>query len=368
MEVFTRKLINSRAKKFSGIYIVSVDQCIQLHDTCKIAVLRIDKFGDTLISIPTLRNLRERFPHARIDVIIGKANKGLSQQLSHYVNSVFFYDKTLIGLIRTILFLRKNHYDVCLDPMDNPSITSGNLCLLSGATHTIGICKQNAHKYSHCVKGKDRSTIHIVERTAQLLIAFGIDPNKANLDCEFTLSDSCKHDSLQKLSTVIDPNKPVIAINIAGSTLSRTMNPDFAINVYQTLTKATSHLDLQFVFFGPESHKTTLDLIRNSVHCIIAPFTQSFDEYAAMLKSSSIIISTDTSAVHLASCWKRPTLCLFCKDHTGTALWTPYNTLHESIQSTTFNVNDIDVSSIGKSFSALVETSPLKSAFEQLYS
>jgi ADP-heptose:LPS heptosyltransferase len=353
---------------FHGHIIHTIEDAIPLAPHCKILILRIDKFGDMIVTIPIIREIRKKFPHATIDVILGKSNKSLTSNALMYANSVLYYDKTLFGLIKLLYRIRKSKYDICIDPLDNPSITSGNICYLSNAMNTVGLYKSNAKKYTHCIVPKDRMQVHIVERTAQILLAFGIDPEVTTLDCEFHLEASIIEHTINILRDTIDLHKPVIAVNTTGSVSSRTMSEHFALKLYEELIVKAQMLNAQVLFFGPESEKEKLQSLQKSTGCLIAPFSHSFNEYAAMLKCASLIISPDTSAVHLAASWKRSIICLFCNDNTGTALWTPYKTLHEAVVSSTYSINDIEISNIIDSIDNICTKTPLLSAEELLHS
>jgi len=368
LEHFIRRKLNNSKNMFHGHIIHTIEDAIPLAPHCKILILRIDKFGDMIVTIPIIREIRKKFPHATIDVILGKSNKSLTSNALMYANSVLYYDKTLFGLIKLLYRIRKSKYDICIDPLDNPSITSGNICYLSNAMNTVGLYKSNAKKYTHCIVPKDRMQVHIVERTAQILLAFGIDPEVTTLDCEFHLEASIIEHTINILRDTIDLHKPVIAVNTTGSVSSRTMSEHFALKLYEELIVKAQMLNAQVLFFGPESEKEKLQSLQKSTGCLIAPFSHSFNEYAAMLKCASLIISPDTSAVHLAASWKRPIICLFCNDNTGTALWTPYKTLHEAVVSSTYSINDIEISNIIDSINNICTKTPLLSAEELLHS
>lgn len=366
VEQYIRKKLNTSKSAFHGTVIHGVSDAITLGPNPKILILRIDKFGDMIVTMPIIRAIREKYPLATIDVVLGKSNIGLAAKTKKYADSVLYYDKTLLGLIRLIHSIRKSEYDICIDPLDNPSVTSGNLCFFSNAKYTVGLCKSNASKYTHCIIPKDRLHTHIVERTAQILLAFGIDPSACSLDCEFPIEQSDIQKSISLLEKTIDLKRPVIAINTTGSVESRTMNKIFAIKLYDAISGIVDSINGQILFFGPESKKNLLQSIKEQTECIIAPHTTSFNEFAAMLKCASIIISPDTSAVHLAASWKTPTVCLFCKDNTGTALWTPYKTMHKTVISETYSINDIDIAQIAASLKFIISQSIIHSAVERL--
>jgi ADP-heptose:LPS heptosyltransferase len=368
LEHIVRRSLNVSKIEFQGTLIKTISDSIPLQSDSKILILRIDKFGDMIITLPIIREIRRRYPNATIDIVLGKSNISLASKAKNYANSVLYYDKTLFGLFRLIHSIRKTKYDICIDPLDNPSVTSGNLCYMSNARFTVGLYKSNASKYSHCIAPKDRLTTHIVERTAQVLLAFGIDPESCLLDCEFPIEQSFIEKALSKLESKIDVRRPVIAINTTGSVESRTMNEKFAIDLYKEIFETVCSIDGQILLFGPESQRELLLSVQKQTGCILAPYTKSFNEFAAMLKCASIIISPDTSAVHLAASWKTPTICLFCKDNTGTALWTPYKTMHESVISDTYSINDIDTAKISIILKNIINTHSLNSAKDVLMS
>ena len=63
-----------------------------------------------------------------------------------------------------------------VDMIDNPSVTSTILCLLFGAKWNVGIDKDNNYVYDISVPMLSRRETHIVDRIAQLLVPFHIDP------------------------------------------------------------------------------------------------------------------------------------------------------------------------------------------------
>ena len=365
IELFFRRILNSPSKEFKGKTIHSIQDALTLSPKCKILILRPDKFGDMIVSLPMLRELRNKYPEATIDIVLGKANKSLKQQAMRYVNSVLVYDKSIFGLIQLIRTIRSTMYDVCVDPLDNPSTTTGYLSTLSAATFSVGIYKSNAHKYSHCVIAKNRMDYHIVERTAQVLLAFGINPENVRLECEYNISNEVQQRAIAKLENLIAPRTSMIAVNIAGSVANRTMNEDFAIPLIKSIKTMAALHDVEIVVFGTKHYELILQSIQQQTACIVAPFTDSFDEFAAMLHCASLIVSPDTSVVHLAAAWKTPTLCLFCADNTGTALWTPYHTPHIAIITKGGSINEIDPQKALHGFKELTGITPFNSIEEQ---
>ncbi len=112
----------------------------------RILVIRYRFIGDTILAIPTLRNLRLAFPNAVIDVL---AEPVSGDTLAHcpYKNDLLYYGPRLKGerkrtaafptsLLGAANFLRARHYDRCY--ILRRSFSSAILPLLAGIPHRVG--------------------------------------------------------------------------------------------------------------------------------------------------------------------------------------------------------------------------------------
>ena len=112
----------------------------------RILVIRYRFIGDTILAIPTLRNLREAFPHAVIDVLTEPVS---GDTLAHcpYQNELLYYGPRLKGerkrqanfptsTLAAARFLRARRYDRCY--ILRRSFSSAILPLLAGIPHRVG--------------------------------------------------------------------------------------------------------------------------------------------------------------------------------------------------------------------------------------
>jgi ADP-heptose:LPS heptosyltransferase len=113
-------------------------------DPRNILVIDFGQLGDVVLSLPALRAIRERFPHARITVAVGKPG-GEIVKLSGYANDVLEVDRValrdgakLVSIGRIIKFVgqvRRAKYDFVIDLH---SLSETNLLgFLSGAPHRL---------------------------------------------------------------------------------------------------------------------------------------------------------------------------------------------------------------------------------------
>jgi heptosyltransferase-2 len=117
----------------------------------RILVIRYRFIGDTVLAIPTLRNLRRAFPNATIDVL-SEPVSGETLALCPYKNELLYFAPRLQGerkraakfptsLLGAARFLRARRYDRCY--ILRRSFSSAILPLLAGIPHRVGFATDN---------------------------------------------------------------------------------------------------------------------------------------------------------------------------------------------------------------------------------
>jgi len=112
----------------------------------RILVIRYRFIGDTVLAIPALRNLRQAFPQAVIDILTEPIS-GDTLALCPYKNDLLYYGPRLkgerkrratfpTGLLAAARFLRARRYDRCY--ILRRSFSSAILPLLAGIPHRVG--------------------------------------------------------------------------------------------------------------------------------------------------------------------------------------------------------------------------------------
>src|SRR5207244_4878812 len=124
---------------------------------------------------------------------------GVRQAVQSYLDRAWRYHKTPASALRLIHAFRGARYDAVVDLMDNPSANSQLVARACGARYRVGIRHARAGHYTHAVPLLDQQRVHIVERIAQLLLPFGIDPAKVPLDLEYRLSDADRTRARERL-------------------------------------------------------------------------------------------------------------------------------------------------------------------------
>lgn len=154
-------------------------------DPRNILVIDFGQLGDVVMSLPALRAIRERFPHARITVAVGKPGKELLS-LSGYADEILEVDRvalrdgpTLVSIGRIMKFVaevRKAKFDFVIDL--HSYYETNLLGFLSGAPKRLYSRRSNRSlDFLSNFKpqpAKEVETTHLVERYLDLLKPLGI--------------------------------------------------------------------------------------------------------------------------------------------------------------------------------------------------
>lgn len=315
-----RKLVEGFGEPVHSVRVDKPQLVLDLPDRPKILFLRQDKIGDALVSFPVLRVLRETFPDAVVDILLGDANYAIHSALSRYVRTSWRYSKSLAAILRLIAQLRAERYDVVIDLMDNSSATSSFLVRNIRSRYAVGIEKENAAVYTHLVPLPDRQTVHIVERIAHLLLPFGIDPSQHDLSLEYLFSEADVQLARERLGAKQRALR--LGVNISGTGEQKYWGRERFIEMLRAVAAAYS--DVEIVVFASPEYEQERSAIAHATGAKEGPRARNFHEFAALLHECDVIFSPDTSVVHLTGAWKTPCVGLFINTKLNLMPWTPY--------------------------------------------
>jgi len=350
-ELVVRRLFN-RLVGVQGEPVVVAEPLDALHlpDAASIVVLRQDRIGDVLITIPFVRALRHAMPRATITVVLGTNNASVSHALEPWIDGVVVYRKSLTGLRAIRRELRNVNADVVVDMMDNPSATSAMLMNATRARYRIGIDKINRGAYSHVVPLLDRATVHIVDRICQLSLPFGFAVEPAQRRLEYRLSEADRVHAMVTLERTHE-SPPLFLVNLSGSSEERMYGVERTARVLDLAAADLVRYDVR-ICGAPQHTALVADLCQRTGYRAV-PAVASFHAFAALIAQASFLLTPDTSTVHLAAAFGVPSVVLYKQHDPGLCVWTPYATPHVAITETT-GLSAIEPQRVADAIHALV--------------
>lgn len=289
-------------------------------DVTNILILRHDRIGDLLVSVPFLKALRTNYPNLEITILLSEKNYSASRAASPYVNNILVYKKGLKDIYGLLKELNRKKFDLIIDLFDNPSATSDFILKFVKSRYKLGIDKDNRNNYSHIVPLLDKSKNHIVDRINQLLLPFNIDPSNIDNNLSYNLTN----DEIEKAynDTQKEKNELRIGINLSGSSISKFWGEQNYIEFINLIKKFHSQIDV--ILFTTGNNKLIADNITMVSNAVVAPLTSNFDEFASYINTCDVLITPDTSVIHLCSAFKIPVVALYEIPESNTGMhWFP---------------------------------------------
>ena len=323
---------------------------------CKILFIRQDRIGDVLISTPIFAALKNHYPGITIDVFLSRNNNFVLAN-DQEIRKRWVYTKRIGAVLRTLKRIRSERYDFVVDLMDNPSATSTVLMLLAKGTWNVGLQKENAYACDIVVPLRSRKDSHIVERIAQLLSVFGIDPGGEDLQIRYRTSPESDRQVETFLTETGKHSVSLIGVNISAGSDTRF----WGVRNYRELVRWLSERfpsSCVVILSKPEDKERVKGILEGNPAAVMVPET-SFDSFAAWIRQLSVLISPDTSAVHLAAAFHVPSVILYVQSNTDLRIWEPYNTVCEPLVTRVDDLTTISLRDVTAAVDRLVSRTDL---------
>jgi ADP-heptose:LPS heptosyltransferase len=302
--------------------------------TRKYLFVRQDRIGDVLVSTPLIHAMKERYPNASIDFLLSSNNHFVLAN-EPLVRKRWVYKKTAASAVDILRKIRREHYDFVIDLMDNPSATSTVLCALAGGRWNVGLSKENAYTYDISVPLLSRRDTHIIDRLAMLLTVFGIGRDDLTLKVCYNVSSASKEFADGLLTEHKLLGRTLVGINISPGEGTRF----WGVENYQALIRwlHKEHGGFPIMVLYQPSDVSVAEIIAQPFpEIVLSPETKTFDQFAALVQVLGILITPDTSAVHLAAAFSIPSVVMYVQSNKELRIWEPYGSPSETI------VTDVD--------------------------
>jgi ADP-heptose:LPS heptosyltransferase len=302
--------------------------------TKKYLFVRQDRIGDVLVSTPLIHTLKSKYPKATVDFLLSNNNHFVLSN-DPLVRKRWIYRKTLGSAWEILKSIRAEKYDFVIDLMDNPSATSTVLCMLAGGGWSVGLSKDNAYAYDIVVPLLSRKDYHIIDRLAALLTVFGIERETMDLQVRYNVLEENKEFASRFLKAKSLQESQVIAVNVSPGEGTRFWGTER----YQALIRwlrSERPENPVLVLYQPTDKAVAESIALPFTDVFLSPETGTFDQFAALVQQMWVLITPDTSAVHLAAAFSIPSVVLYVQSDKELRIWEPYGSLSETL------VTDVD--------------------------
>lgn len=283
----------------------------------RILVLRYRFIGDTILTVPFLRNLRRAEPDAHITWVLAPGSSEVVHGIP-YVNEILFWDpptihadsrsthKTFGDKLGFVRELRARRFDKVY--VLKRSFGSAVLGFLSGARARIGFSTEGRRLL--LTKGVPyRKDQHEVQNFLDVLRADGVPVVDDHLESWLSAEEEAFAASFFRDNWVA-PEDTVIGIHPFAANATRGWHMDNFIELARLLQEKTG---ARILFFGGPRDLEAMPSVRDGLPTppIEAVGNTTLRQTMALLKRCNLLVCNDSGVMHLAASLQVPLVALF---------------------------------------------------------
>ncbi len=285
----------------------------------KILIIQYEPWGDVLINTALFPSIRNKFPNAQIEYLV---RKPFHLVLNHnpFLDDIIIFEKRkglqyFFDRIKLIAKIRKQKYDLIIDQIRGSG--SAQIVFFSGAKYRLGL-KRRRWNFVYNVKSTVVALRYSASMKFDLLKPLGIKEEKYKLFYHIEEKSIAYIDSWIKNKKLEDES---IIILSPGSPVPR---KQWSLDNYSKLADLLIDAGYKVVLLWGPGEENDVNIIKKKMQQtpIVAPPT-NFNQAAAMLAKSKILICNDGGINHLCASVGTPSLAIF--GSTEPKKWNPSN-------------------------------------------
>jgi len=280
----------------------------------KILVIQNKRIGDVLLASLIASNIKQVYPNSVIDYMVYDYTTGVIENNPDIQNIIIINEKELKkipNLIKLILKIRKDRYDIIFDPY--AKLQSRLICLFSKAKVRVGFKKREKDPilnfYTHSVgflKEKSKPCGKAIEDRVHLVTSV-FDVENPVYEPKIYLSE--KEKQYDKLSTY---HKPVIMFGVLGSTPQKSMPYSYITQLVDFITET---YDCYVLFnYAPDQKSDALKIYnqcKNQSSIIMDIYEDSIRGFIQLMNKCTLLVGNEGGIVHISKALNKPTFTIF---------------------------------------------------------
>lgn len=322
-----------------------------------ILILRPDKLGDMVVTIPIIHALKEKFPHIRIEVMASPQNYSVIENDPN-IDEIHLYLKNILKDWPMMLGLKQKKFDIVYDPICHDSITGLLMTKIIGrnSIHAASRKLEFQKYYDYCRPYRPEGNDHNIDNGLLLFNVLGLDPNTINPYHSIFLPDSSRQKAERFWATHTENNSFWTGLNISAGSDSRILS----VEKYQRTMELiqNKHTEVRFIIFSTMADRDKAqDIIAGTkTKTVLIPENLSLLDVSALMSKLNMLISPDTSMIHIARLMQIPVVGLYSGHIRNFQSWRPYKQKFGIIVGQNIdNLFDIKPEQVFEQFSLLIE-------------
>ena len=315
-----------------------------------IIIIQIGKIGDMVLTIPLFYYLKQIYPNARLTVLSSISNNEIPRNLS-YVDETIIYSKNILTGFLLLKSLRRRQFDLLIDLNYNYSRTSERILKTLNPKQSFGF------NFEEKLYDIDLSSISKSSHLADLALAA---VNYLNPDLDFNADAPLVNEFKIKenIPEFKNDGKIRILFNISAGSKSRAWSEENWSSLIKDSINKFGSDKYNYFITGLYADKVKIINIRNNINsnCLTYIKQYKLTTLFNIISSTNLLISPDTSLIHIASAYNIPVLGLYPDVDWNLEKFKPLSELNEVIVSNSSeNIFDIKEKAVFEKYCSLIE-------------
>lgn len=279
----------------------------------RLLVLRYDRIGDMITTLPALAHLHAEFPEVKIEVVASEANAGLVEALDfvHRVHRV--PSRKLSALLKLALQLRKNEYDAVFCGVFNKTTESLLLSRIAGGAACLSISPWRGEKYKPFFSVYSKP-VHPPSHWNMMMRSL----------CEaFKISDGSIPGSVGESLLAADSatsivQAPYVVVNISAGIPERQWRAEVVVKIVeQCLEQTTKTIVVTGMPEDVASAWKVNKILQTHERVVWDSGTRDLLQLARLYADSHYAFTPDTGMVHLCGLFNIPLFVAYATQHSA---------------------------------------------------
>ena len=281
-----------------------------------ILLIRLDHLGDVLLTTPAIKSLKQRFPHARVTMVVKEWSFEAIKHNPHIDRIVIFNPfwtvpnqegtkaEGVAGISQLVRQLRRERFDLAVDfKGDFRNIL---IVYLSGAKRRIsypirggGFLLTDSVPYE--------AEIHQIDKNLNLLTPLGIHSEDSHMELHFTDEDMARIEQIFDHDK-IDLKRRTIALHYGGASPYKRWDMEKFITLVRRQTENNS---TNILIFGGPYERNASQLREKPGKGIFTMPDMTICQMAAAFKRCDLLVCNDSGPMHIGLAVGTPTVAIF---------------------------------------------------------
>ena len=327
---FSQKLKASILKRLTRKKSIDFD----IKKSQSVLFLRYDRIGDMVITTPVFRELKLAYPDISITVLASKANQNVLLNNPYVDHIITNHKNSLFQDLPLLLKLRRQKFDACVE-FDHSVVPHAILRLkIINPKKVISVKKDGRYG----VNGSELSLYdfytdkpkksHFRDIWLATLKPFDVKPKSNNYDLFITDTQQKQAQNFIKQYS----SKFLVGINLEGAVKGKKIKFSELWQICQGLHKANNNIQV-IILTTPGNLQSIYEKVtEGSLDYVVTSYkTDTILDAAALISQLDLIITPDTSIVHIASAFNKPIVTIHENNQDSYQLFSPVSTISKTV-------------------------------------